>query len=244
MQHKLLKFILAALCLVAATASAQSIPRPEDFYRIEVLVFERLGELRNELYHLNEVPPELEGAVELLDPDPFEEAEAQSRYFAAIDPELRQFNDHWVTLEESPDYRPLAHLAWDQPQYPFEAPQTLRLHGGDTLVAASHNPGEYVFTDRATSSSRQSVFELDGTAAFSRGRFMHLGLDLVLRRRSATGDWRPGLALPRLDAESPSRQFLEYRLSERLRIRSDEVYYFDNKHFGAIAIVTHPYSDR
>lgn len=244
MQHNHRIFLVTVACLVAGAVSAQSIPRPEDFYRVEVLVFERLGELRNELYHLNEAPPEVTGAVELLDPDPFEEAEAQSRYFTAVDPESRQFNDHWVTLEESPEYRPLVHLAWEQPQYPFEAPQTLRLHGGDTLVAASRNPGEYVFTDRAVASARESVLELDGTAAFSRGRFMHLGLDLVLRRRSASGDWRPGLALPRLDAESPSRQFLEYRLSERLRIRSDEVYYFDNKHFGAIAIVTHPYSDR
>lgn len=244
MRHNYLKNSVILWVLIAGTAAAQSIPRPEDFYRIEVLVFERLGELRNELYHFNEASPELDGAVDLLDPDPFEEAAAQSRYFSAVDPELRQFNDDWVTLEESPEYRPLVHLAWDQPQYPFESPQTLRLHGGDVLVAASNDLGGFVFSDRTSSTSREPLLELDGTAAFSRGRFMHLGLNLVLRRRSASSDWRPGLALPRLDRESQSRPFLEYRLSERLRIRSNEIYYFDNKHFGAIAIVTHPYSDR
>jgi hypothetical protein len=59
--------------------------------------------------------------------------------------------------------------------------------------------------------------ELDGSITLIRERYLHLAIDLVLT--------------------SPGYQ---YRLDETRRVRSGELHYFDNPHFGVIARVT-PY---
>lgn len=66
---------------------------------------------------------------------------------------------------------------------------------------------------------------VDGTITLIKERYLHLDVDLLLREAAALPD---GDAAP------------AFRLSEKRRIRSDELHYFDHPRFGVIARVT-PY---
>ncbi len=65
---------------------------------------------------------------------------------------------------------------------------------------------------------------VDGTVKVAVERYLHLYLDLQLH----------------LPAESGAVELPEIRLTEKRRMRSQEVHYFDNPRFGVIALIT-PY---
>lgn len=92
-------------------------------------------------------------------------------------------------------YQPLWHQAWIQPPGDRD--------GVVLPVLAALGQG------KATSG-------LGGALSLTRGRFLHLGLEL---------EWQPG---PELEAV----------LSQRRRIRSGEEHYFDHPRLGALALVT------
>lgn len=111
-------------------------------------------------------------------------------------------------LQRSGAYRVLAHRAWRQTAYDRSNTVPYRLQ----------------------SSARDAPYALDGTIRLIRERFLHLDVDLVLRKEQGYGE--PGTAGL---ADGPV-----YRLNETRRIRSNELHYFDNPWFGVIAKVT-PY---
>jgi hypothetical protein len=77
--------------------------------------------------------------------------------------------------------------------------------------------------------SRNSV---EGTIRLERGRYLHLDMDLLLRENAT----HP----PGYFAEGPGIT-PAYRLTEKRRIKSSELHYFDHPRFGVLALVT-PYS--
>jgi hypothetical protein len=99
-------------------------------------------------------------------------------------------------LRRSRAYQPVAHIGWTQPGFARNAAQYLSL---DSLVPGSSG--------------------LQGQVALSRGRYLHLTLDLVLDS-TATGDGQ------------------RYVLRQSRRMRSNERHYIDSPKFGVIAIVT------
>ncbi|WP_405234655.1 CsiV family protein [Lentisalinibacter salinarum] len=126
-------------------------------------------------------------------------------------------------LRNTDGYQPLLHVAWQQPGYDPETAQALDLSRLAELP------------DR-----------LQGEVRLYRSRFLHLELDLEL--------WsEPGRSLPSpatteplfpdrgrpqagepLDALEPD----VYRLSERRKLRSGELHYYDHPRYGVLAKVT------
>lgn len=100
------------------------------------------------------------------------------------------------TLRRSRAYQPLAHIGWTQPGYARNAAKYLSV---SSLVPASSG--------------------LQGQIALSRGRYLHLTLDLVLDGAAA--------------GEGSS-----YVLRQTRRMRSNERHYIDSPKFGVIAIIT------
>jgi len=127
---------------------------------------------------------------------PDERAEAIRRTPLAED--VLELSDLEARLKDLGAYAPLVHTGWIQDSYPIgEAPEF-------DIVAADHP-------------------ELEGTVRFSRGRYLHLRLDLSYRP--------PGLAPTEPDWEG-------FELTEDRRLRDGELHYFDNPWFGVIARVT------
>jgi len=97
-------------------------------------------------------------------------------------------------LRRSREYQPVAHFGWTQTGYPLNSAPQVDL---DALLPQGS--------------------PLGGKASLSRGRYLHLTLNISLQP--------PGGA-PR------------YFLQQSRRMRSNEKHYFDHPQFGVIAIVT------
>jgi hypothetical protein len=104
------------------------------------------------------------------------------------------------TMRRSRAYQPVAHIGWTQPGFARNAAKYLSV---STLVPASSG--------------------LQGQIALSRGRYLHLTLDLVL------------------DSQGESQQ--RYVLRQTRRMRSNERHYIDSPKFGVIALITPTGSD-
>ena len=102
------------------------------------------------------------------------------------------------TLRRSRNYQPIAHIGWTQPGFPRDAAQFLPI---DSLV------------DPAAG--------LKGQIALSRGRYLHLTLDLQYEAVGAAGE--------------PSQRIV---VRTTRRMRSNERHYIDHPRIGVIAIVT------
>lgn len=103
------------------------------------------------------------------------------------------------TLRRSRNYRPLAHFGWTQPGYPRHATRFLSI---DSKVPAGSG--------------------LSGRIALTRGRYLHLTLDLALQETGASADHRA----------------VRHVLQQSRRMRSNERHYIDHPNFGVIALIT------
>ncbi|MDY6946904.1 MAG: CsiV family protein [Pseudomonadota bacterium] len=100
------------------------------------------------------------------------------------------------SLRRSRGYQPVAHIGWTQPGYARNSAQYLSV---GSLVPGSSG--------------------LQGQIALSRGRYLHLTLDLMLDS-TASGDGQ------------------RYVLRQTRRMRSNERHYIDSPKFGVIAVIT------
>ncbi|NGP52801.1 CsiV family protein [Thioalkalivibrio sp. XN8] len=186
-------FVLAALLALAPVAGA--VAREDTHYQVELLVFLQPEGISAEL------PPPAPPPEPLPQDLPtVPETEAEPAGPAAGLPAGFMSPRAPLTLTAAAEalrrrgYQPLWHQAWIQPPGDRE--------GVVLPLLAALGQG------RATPG-------LDGTVSLTRGRFLHLGLDL---------QWQPG---PSLEAE----------MTQRRRIRSGEEHYFDHPRLGVLALV-------
>ena len=145
--------------------------------------------------------------------------------FMPLPEEEFELGDLYRRLGNANGYEPLLHVAWQQPGYDPEAARPL-----DLSRLAELPDG------------------LQGEVRLYRSRFLHLELDLELwsgPRRTLPGPQtattaplfpdrgRPDAGEP-LDALAPDI----YRLSERRKLRSGELHYYDHPRYGVLARVT------
>lgn len=203
----------AALALLSPAASrAQDMQLPT--YDVELVIFQRLVSEATP-----EQPPQLghegmeagnapEGAADArLETDEADLSDAQGHApgTSAASPTTRRFPPVPAarlklgavadTLRRSRNYRPLAHLSWTQPGY-------------------GRNDAQYVAIDELV----PAASGLSGKVALTRGRYLHLTLDL----RFSPGDGSAG----------------PFLLQQTRRMRSNERHYIDHPNFGVIAVIT------
>lgn len=161
-------------------------------------------------------------------------------------------------LMVSSAYAPLVHLAWRQPATTEADFGGVRVHSGIGVTAGAGDgdgdrapdeapavtaddaetadaPDASVAGTEDKAPGAEPAEGVDGIVRLSRGRFLHLNLDLVYRRPgvapTTTGGLFGFLAPPR-----PHTEVL--RLTNARRVRADELQYFDHPRFGAIVLVT------
>lgn len=118
--------------------------------------------------------------------------------FPPVPAERLKLNAIEDTLKRSRNYQPLAHLSWTQPGFPRIAAKAISIN---SLVPTTSG--------------------LVGEIALSRGRYLHLTLDLVYTEPGAGG--------------GPPQRFA---LRQTRRMRSNERHYIDHPRIGVVAVIT------
>ncbi len=119
------------------------------WYKIEMILFVELEPGAGSAQYWPEDPgqPEMQDAIPLA---------VGSERVQSLPPSAYRLSGIWSALKRSRNYRPLRHLAWQQPGLPARGAPLVAI--GDELDA-----------------------EIRGTVKVSRSRFLHLELDLVLQ---------------------------------------------------------------
>lgn len=192
--------LLAALMSVVGSTVAQQ-AAPVQSYDVELLIFRNLGG--------HETPEnwgaEADAAAQRLDIPEDELSSptladvptvaAPTATFPALPAAKMKLTAIEDTMRRSRGYQPLAHIGWTQPGFARNSAKFLSV---GSLVPASSG--------------------LQGQIALSRGRYLHLTLDLILD--SAGGDGQ------------------RYVLRQTRRMRSNERHYIDSPKIGVIAVIT------
>lgn len=134
----------------------------------------------------------------------------------------------WRALSAEPWLTPLAHRGWHQPAIPFGDPQPIRIWGGATVGRTATDATGLLLSGRT-----EPIFQVDGTAALERGRFLHLRLDIAVHRPG-----RPDSThYSDLKTLEQPGDFMTYRIRERRQVTLNAVNYFDHAFLGVIALV-------
>ncbi|GFE80811.1 hypothetical protein GCM10011487_28110 [Steroidobacter agaridevorans] len=195
-QRKLGVAVLLAAFMSVSSAVAQQVA-PIQSYDVELLIFRNLGgretpeswgvEAADSVQQMEIPDDESEPAT------PPTTAAPPVASYPALPAAKMKLTAIEETLRRSRGYQPLAHIGWTQPGY---ARNDARYLSVGSLVPASAG--------------------LQGQIALTRGRYLHLTLDLVL-------DGGEGSS---------------YVLRQTRRMRSNERHYIDSPKFGVIAIIT------
>lgn len=151
--------------------------------------------------------------------------------FVALGEKQRMLNPEVRRLKRSPQYRPIHHLAWQQPIVSGKSETTVMIQAGQRY---------------------DDFFEIDGTLTFSRSRYVHVNADLwftIFAQFEDAGEQRKAIEVslsentalrryPEIMAlESNRNQFTPYqvhRLKEKRRLKSGKLGYLDNPAFGLL----------
>ena len=199
--------LVAALLSVGSAGAQQSVPGQATLqsYDVELLIFRNLStrdtpeqwgvEASGSGQRLSIPDDEQGGSSEVLEAPP---PSAPTATFPALPAGKMKLNGIEETMRRGRAYQPLAHVGWTQPGF-------------------ARNSAKYLSLNSLAGSSSG----VQGQIALSRGRYLHLTLDLVY----------DAAALP---GEAPQR----FVLRQTRRMRSNERHYIDSPKFGVIAVIT------
>jgi hypothetical protein len=257
MKHTFLSFLILIAAGAAAPVMAAANTDADPWYQVDIIVFEHTGASaeaglwQGEL----ELPPLPAGAVPLMANAPLEAEQDDAAAnpppgtlihqsgeaaFVRLEDERQQLTAVLNRLMVTPRYAPLFHASWLQPATSAAdfAGVRLGLTGGDEEAIdadASDLLNQPLATAGTQSFAGADQPAIDGIVRLSRGRFLHLALDLRYRRSAEKAEH----SLFNMFDREIERESL-YRLSQSRRIRSGELHYFDHPRFGAIVLLT-PY---
>ena len=181
--------------------------------------------------------------------------------------EALQLGDTMKKLQRAKHFKPLLHVAWQQPTVDAQQAKPVFLFEGmadplpveDTASKPLENTDQEsaslkpIFTVEENANTGPKNPRLVGTVRLSVARYLHLAADLVYRAPVTQQEAIPVSDLdlwydhphPTLyDPQGPAYQLKEwqatrgFRLQESRRMRSKEIHYLDHPFFGMIVLVT------
>jgi Peptidoglycan-binding protein, CsiV len=188
---------MAAVCCLNA-ASAQQTTALQS-YDVELVIFRNLSQSATpEEWRLEAADADQRLSIPDDEPSPFAattELSAPTAIFPSLPPAKYKLTALEESLRRNRNYRPIAHVGWTQPGFPRNDARFIPI---SSLIPESSG--------------------LAGQIALSRGRYLHLTLDLLF--------------------EPPEESGQRFVLRQTRRMRSSERHYIDHPRFGIIAIVT------
>jgi len=196
--------------LLALLIASPMIAAGSNWYQIELLLF------------LNPAPSDGLGARSGVLPStddaiPLQLPRQAGAPYSLLPSTARQLNAHRLQLNRTGRYQSLLHLAWRQP--------VATTGRADTLSLRLPPPG---------TGGLQGPAKLNGTLRITRGRFLHVDLDVnYLPPQSA-----PMKTTASGDGVTDTKTFSPrvYRLTTKRRMRRDELHYLDSPGLGALII--------
>lgn len=146
----------------------------------------------------------------------------------------------YQSLRQSREYRPLYHIAWQQPGYDGNRARPLHLQQEDSGSLYELTIPARLVTDPMPAEFYEPVkLMLDGTVRIRSSTFLHVDVDMVLFRSpantAATINQPADTTIPGTMAEKPAQYV---RLTESRRIRLNDLQYFDHPQFGIVMQVS------
>lgn len=242
-----IKLVLLMVLLASAEmASAQ-------WYQVEVIVFEQVNPgLDDEDWYkdpglipligtVKPVYPVTPAPVQQAEQPPGQQSLVKPRIPYAILPEEKyKLQTVYQSLRQSSEYRPLYHIAWQQPGYDGNRARALHLQEYDSGSLFELTMPATLVTDPLPAEFYEPVkLLLDGTVRIRSSSLLYVDLDMVLFRpvfNSVTSLNLPILADPPGTLVEKPPQYV--RLTESRRIRLNDLQYFDHPRFGVIMQVS------
>lgn len=199
--------VIATLALIVGSAGAQQATVMQS-YDVELVIFRTLSSNATPEEWTKETAVAAQPLVLSDDESPTPGAAVESapaatamETFPALEAGKFSLTPIADTLRRSRNYQPLAHFGWTQPGFPRTEAHYMSI---DSQAAAGSG--------------------LSGRVTVSRGRYLHLTLDLVY--------------------EPPGEPGQRYVLRQTRRMRSNERHYIDHPKFGVIAVITQSQSQQ
>ncbi|MEJ2094807.1 MAG: CsiV family protein [Gammaproteobacteria bacterium] len=214
---KLASFLFFALLLANVQASD---------YQVEGIIFENLNAgTDNENWRIEGVLPSLPESIELISDAKSDEASGEKDYQYIEQPRAEyKLTAVYDALRVSSKYEPLMHVAWKQPALDHGDAEFVRL----TLVEQS--PDAEYFSD---------LKKLDGVIRIRSAHFLHADVHLlylleplpVESENNNQSDLQPDAQNP---LAVPEYNAIYAELKDTMRLKLNELYYFDHPAFGLI----------
>ena len=234
-KHVMHKFFLYCLLLLFSFPLSA-----EDWYRVEVVLFAYLEPDADDewWYEAPGLPPRTQTISLLTEtadpvagdtPDPAQQ-ERLIPYLALPRQEYR-LGGVRQTLALSRGYRPLLHVAWQQPGLGSEDVRAVRLNNlRHTPPPAQQAPQEAEPEAMAAPQYTPPVQNFTGHVRLRSSRFLHLDVDIAY--------FPDALEQPTIDAPARRASAHYVRLTESRRIKLEQLHYFDHPLFGLIVRVS------
>ncbi len=223
--------LLALSILLLGGAQAQTAPAARDkIYQVDILLFER--PLARDRFPARKPDwPDYSQARPLLPADitlepalapPLAPEQAHPPFWQLLPEEQQGLQAEARRLQRSARYTVLARFSWVQPVVPRQAQQPVRLRP----PPREDVPDESLLTldfprEHPREAEQVQPPRLDGQASLYKGSYLHLKLDI--------GYCKPGF--PRSLGLEPDC----WRLQQDYRVKPGKLYYYDHRHFGALA---------
>ena len=226
------------------------------WYQVEVIVFEQLRpSLEGEVWFENPGLPSRRDSIDPITalPDNIDQdlsgsamketqedgTEPLIAYLELPDDAMRLQKDYRI-LKLSADYRPVLHVAWQQPGYDAEDGRAVHLE----QLLQPDQPDQDLPPELAQNQIIEDGYHapepvVDGTIRLRTTRFLHVDVDMayfpgkflqILRQQRQDSGTAGQLAV------NPNADYV--RLVESRKIKLNELHYFDNPLFGVLLRVT------
>lgn len=226
------------------------------WYQVEVIVFEQLRpNLEGEVWFENPGLPSRSDSINPITsvPDNISQVKMNGDdqeqtgddgkllipYLELSNDALRLQRDFRI-LKLSADYRPLLHLAWQQPGYDDDSGRAVHLE----KLVDSAAPEQQLPPELARNQIEDDTYQapepvIDGTIRLRATRFLHVDVDIAY----FPSHFLQTLRQQRQDAGNPGQLTVNpnadyVRLRESRKIKLNELHYFDNPLFGVLLQVT------
>jgi hypothetical protein len=202
-------FLLIALSFLSISAQAA--------YQVEIIIFEHLfHDAEGEVSQIGLRIPDLSKTVQLS-----ADTGSGGNTFRLLPSSMYKLSGVYSELRSSREYRPILHLAWQQPQL-------------------TPSRSKYVHVRKTDGAPQQEGFgdayvKLDGVVRIRSSQFLHADVDLFYFIDAVSESFIQASA-GSLDANQIAAAFAE--LKETRRMKLNELHYFDHPVFGMLMRVS------
>ena len=232
--------LLPAACFLLSLFSA---PALADWYRVELVLFAYTEpDAGGEYWYENPGLPSRSRTIGLItataDPGPGAAAgpprEQDLKPYLALPKQDYRLAGVRRALARSADFRPLLHVAWQQPGLDSGNVRAVHLDNTRFERKAAQRSGQEPDEAREAPEYTPPVKLFDGTVRLRKSRFLHLDVDFAYFPGALQ---QPDLAMPAPSAGHRRFPATYVRLTQSRRIKPDELNYFDHPLFGLVVQV-------